>query len=1820
MDVPLPSRHHHHQQQHQQQGQQGQGQQGHQRGRVAVRGVSRNKQWVAPGLTSGGSEGERWERGGAPRRVGGRARGGGRGVGRGGRGGRVQCQVPTSEVVQVEEPQQQHQQTQQQPQKQEAETTTVNGEEEEDESEPPDVEDDEPVLETQEEREAFYKQLIASRDRARHQAILTQKMDDPLIPKRLEDAITMVGTCVDMCPRFERYQRERESQLDKWEVIPGTRRVDHRRAVKRYQRAAGDRVIPSDLRPPGVLKKTLNYLFHTLLPAHPFPATYHFIRDRTRAVRNDFVIQHDNGPLAIECHERCARWHAVCFEEMKDRPEGEWDLSLEVVGFKNISGVGWSGSGTLQSLKEYYDDRHGSFSMPHELEMRIYHRLIHIRDTTRHDTVPPHIAKNPVFELVTRFRACVQETSKEGGGIGKRTELKVDGRAMGVFGEFVGALKEFYSGQHSELGDRVDSTNGNTSGKEGRKTKRGERRARRVMYLVACVMEGVFGAGVVDDVQGIRGDLRVRDVIDAYDGPEEDEVDVDVNGGEGQEYQEVDGEEGGEEDADGEMDDEQQEQEQWNAFSQPPPAATAAFPQSPPPSQPSFQQPQQPPSSFQPPQPSSFQPAQTQPLPQTHQQQPIKSAFGNLSAFGGGGSAFGIVFPVSTSSTPATAPVTSVFGGSSTSPATSATNVVSAFAGQSNVFAGKPQNQAISTTTGMTGSVFGGPASNSGFGGHTSAGAGGFNPPGLTGPSFLTPPPLSTPQQQQPRQSTQQPQQAQQPRTSALNPSAPAFTPPPSTSNFFSSPSGNVLGQGGQSSSSQAGAIAVPGTKPALFVAADMKATIFPPPQTKAKRSLADAPPLGSGSDDVKDGLRATPTLPASAFSTPPPAQQSQQQPQTQAPLQQQPTIPVLSEPEPHLVDRKQTLWDLPSTTPASIADLKDLVPPKVSLDTSNLGGSSTSYTPPPLGKPAPLTLPPTPTVRWFDPSSSNGIVKSPEASSSGYFKTPESSAATSPVKQSSLALRKQSLGLKGLQIPGVPTSAEILSPLTLGGGTPRTGMPPPPPPSYFSNTQDSPTPRASTSHLGPPLGRNVSADSTPTTSHEKGKARATLEDESFDADAEPSYAEMKALARDFARRGSVVRRCFGVWKAKMEENVRWEEACRRSDAYRAKKAYEGKTAKKRRASVPDALTTTASRRPEKRRRPRGSAQYVKPVTDEELVRRLKENQEEQQRRWAQGSFLASVRSSLKRLTRDEYPLDWSIWLSLNTENDGTAIWLERKFDVPESGGWVSESVFSIPLDPEDAPRNKMGSPGLIVFERTPLDDLEDPIEKKYRVLDDCARLREVLVQLQTVSTLRYTPALIVLTWADVDGPDAAQEFGDMTRALLDEGILGSVQNVVISAKESNWDTRFDEGLSHTKLDIKDKSVVRLTWQGLCNLFLPSFKTHASDWLYSCWTDDHFDWSRYGDVMRSIEQLQTALAREILRLLQRGPDIQLPFPPSDLETPSHLDAVDATGPFLDSYLRQTVGQIEKALGQIAPSYAVPRDLAKSSQQRFEDELRVVSERLRQMAALALSSRSVQKRRAEEGSDIGSPTSTNKRLKLSPATTESDHTPEPNNGDVDQGIDGFLTPPPLSTAPSTAAVSEGPGQPKTQFCGSPIAVSVSLNNYQDTSMGSVLIYSTIANDHTARCAYVGRMNVRMTRLSYFSEIRRNDCDGTCSQRRGKPATIFSMCETEKDLGRTHTTPHSLMPVWVIAATTSSRLQYASEYYFGRPNIPVSCTLERVVRCPGPIKRWRLNREHDAVYNSNTIRDYLDSFSDILAQAAPQAELALDAVSRPEPALF
>jgi len=98
------------------------------------------------------------------------------------------------------------------------------------------------------------------------------------------------------------------------------------------------------------------------------------------------------------------------------------------------------------------------------------------------------------------------------------------------------------------------------------------------------------------------------------------------------------------------------------------------------------------------------------------------------------------------------------------------------------------------------------------------------------------------------------------------------------------------------------------------------------------------------------------------------------------------------------------------------------------------------------------------------------------------------------------------------------------------------------------------------------------------------------------------------------------------------------------------------------------------------------------------------QNHEQHERRWAPGTFLAALRTHVG----NPAPFDYCLWLSLNPENDGTAIWVERKFDMPNSGAWVSERVFSIPLAPHAASH----SPGLVVFECSPLHGVDDEIEK----------------------------------------------------------------------------------------------------------------------------------------------------------------------------------------------------------------------------------------------------------------------------------------------------------------------------------------------------------------------------------------------------------------------------------------------------------------------------------------------------------------------------
>src|SRR5713226_3517992 len=112
--------------------------------------------------------------------------------------------------------------------------------------------------------------------------------------------------------------------------------------------------------------------------------------------------------------------------------------------------------------------------------MRIYHRLIHIRDQReRHDDMPPTILSHPVFSLTTKFRQRVQEKSSP---ISKTSPLIVDEEGMLHFSALAAMLRE--------QGNNV------------------------MVYLVACILERLFGRDTIEDMEAIRDGISIPDIID----------------------------------------------------------------------------------------------------------------------------------------------------------------------------------------------------------------------------------------------------------------------------------------------------------------------------------------------------------------------------------------------------------------------------------------------------------------------------------------------------------------------------------------------------------------------------------------------------------------------------------------------------------------------------------------------------------------------------------------------------------------------------------------------------------------------------------------------------------------------------------------------------------------------------------------------------------------------------------------------------------------------------------------------------------------------------------------------------------------------------------------------------------------------------------------------------------------------------------------------------------------------------------------------------------------------------------------------------------
>ncbi|KAI9913493.1 hypothetical protein PsorP6_006506 [Peronosclerospora sorghi] len=200
----------------------------------------------------------------------------------------------------------------------------------------------------------------------------------------------ILGTCESFCPLKEEIERTESEDLSRFE-----RPTAHARdlvAVKKYRRAAAGRDVldASELRPAPVLLRTLHHLFTTVLSwphsgfptregakANEFVAVYHFVSDRVRSVRQDFIVQRIEDVSLVTALEQIVRFYLLAgfrsIQLLDDRKtDGDWSDHLN--DQQLISALA-----RLQVLYEMHevDNTH---ALKNADEFLAYHILLHAHE------------------------------------------------------------------------------------------------------------------------------------------------------------------------------------------------------------------------------------------------------------------------------------------------------------------------------------------------------------------------------------------------------------------------------------------------------------------------------------------------------------------------------------------------------------------------------------------------------------------------------------------------------------------------------------------------------------------------------------------------------------------------------------------------------------------------------------------------------------------------------------------------------------------------------------------------------------------------------------------------------------------------------------------------------------------------------------------------------------------------------------------------------------------------------------------------------------------------------------------------------------------------------------------------------------------------------------------------------------------------------------------------------------------------------------------------------------------------------------------------
>lgn len=145
------------------------------------------------------------------------------------------------------------------------------------------------------------------------------------------------GTCLLMCPDKERFIREKEGLLHKFEIdetAKGTKlpKADPKKTIKCFSRPAAGLIMTDmkQLRPAPVLLSTIKYLFTKIATRTDVDwiIIYDFIFDRLRSIRQDAAIQRIDVSMNIRLLEPIVRFLVYSAQRLCERSISEFNAKI----------------------------------------------------------------------------------------------------------------------------------------------------------------------------------------------------------------------------------------------------------------------------------------------------------------------------------------------------------------------------------------------------------------------------------------------------------------------------------------------------------------------------------------------------------------------------------------------------------------------------------------------------------------------------------------------------------------------------------------------------------------------------------------------------------------------------------------------------------------------------------------------------------------------------------------------------------------------------------------------------------------------------------------------------------------------------------------------------------------------------------------------------------------------------------------------------------------------------------------------------------------------------------------------------------------------------------------------------------------------------------------------------------------------------------------------------------------------------------------------------------------------------------------------------